>query len=138
VVLKSFLLLCSVALSILAYGEDMAEKVRMQNLKVVRMAAESLSEELPQKIDPYTELKAVEADGTKLIYRFELSVGPKSDEQIVREGKTRMERNVKKGICKSSKRFLENDIDIVYIYTSAATGKTLFSFTVGKRDCHYR
>ena len=136
--MKSSLLLCTVLFSILAYGEDMAEKIRMQNLKVVRMAAESLSEELPQKIDPYTELKAVEADGAKLIYRFELSVGPKSDEQIVREGKKRMEKNVKKGICKSSKRFLENDIDIVYIYNSAATGKTLFSFTVGKRDCNYR
>ena len=70
-----------------------------------------------------------------MIYTFEINTGAKSDEAIIKEGKERMAKRIRRGICQSSKRFLDSHIDISYIYKSAATKKELFRFDVTKSDC---
>jgi hypothetical protein len=48
-----------------------------------------------------------------------------------------MQKAVTDGICQSSKRFLQSDIMISYIYTSAKSKKKLFQFDVNKTKCDY-
>jgi hypothetical protein len=133
--MKKLLVSLIAAVWLFAAADDMAEKIRQQNMEVVKHAAKSLSEELPKRVDRYTKLVAIDADGEKLVYTFEVDAGPKSDEQLVAEGKERMTRNVTRGLCQSSERFLKSGITIVYRYVSAATKKPLFDVTVSKKDC---
>ena len=116
-------------------GNMMPDKMREQNREVVRQAAASLSEGLPKKVDEYTTLQSIEAKDTTLLYTFALNVGPKSDEEIRKEGEERMRRNVTAGICRSSKRFLDAGITITYRYLNAGTGRELFRFDVDKKAC---
>lgn len=46
-----------------------------------------------------------------------------------------MKKAVTAGICRSSKRFLDADIAISYLYNSAASKEKLFEFNVSKEDC---
>lgn len=70
-----------------------------------------------------------------LIYTFEINTGAKSDEAVRNEDAERMERHVRQGICKTSKNFLDSNINISYIYISAKTKAKLFQFDVAKSDC---
>ena len=134
--MKRFLLLCMMCGAVLfATTDDMAEKIRIQNQNIVKAAAEELGKELPKRVDPYTQLVGIDADGEKLIYTFEIAAGPKSDEQIIKEGEERMRRNVTAGICSRSQRFLKSGITISYRYLSAATKRELFRFDVSEKDC---
>ena len=81
-------LLLALIVSVAMGGAEMAEKVRQQNREVVKQAAESLSRELPKRVDRYTQLMAIDADGEKLVYIFEVDAGPKSDEQLSPKGRS--------------------------------------------------
>ena len=106
-----------------------------QNRQIVKLASEEISKTLPQKVDNYTILEKVEGKDTTLIYIFEINTGAKSDEAVKNEDRTRMQKAVTQGICRSSKRFLDAEINISYLYKSAASKARLFQFDVSKDDC---
>ena len=136
--MKLFLtLLTLMTLAASAFANDTeAEKIVMQNKNVVKMAVEEMSAKLPQKVDEFTQLVAIDAKGEQLIYTFEINTGAKSDKTVIEEGKERkMGERVLKGICKSSKRFIESGIGISYIYNSASSGGRLFRFDANKKVC---
>jgi len=116
--------------------ENMADKIRKQNMNVVKAAAESMNKELPKQVDRYTKLLSIKPKGETLQYIFEIAAPPKSDAQIKQEAKERhMQKRVTRGLCQNSARFLKSGIDIEYIYRSAATGKRLMDYKVSKEDC---
>ena len=125
------------AIALWGVQDKMAEKIREQNRNVVKAAAAELGKELPKRVDAYTQLVGIDAEDEKLIYTFEINAGPKSDEQIIEEGKERMRRNVTRGVCATSERFLKSDITIIYRYISAASKKELFRFDITKKDCRF-
>lgn len=122
-------------LALLAEAKSVEEKVKAQNMEVVKKAAEGLNETLPQKVDQYTRLVKLQPKEERLIYIYELNVTGKSDTELAKEGKARMTVPVSRGICTSSKRFLESGIAITYRYTSATSKKPLFDINVSKEDC---
>jgi hypothetical protein len=115
--------------------DEMAKKIQFQNNKVVKLAAEELSKQLPQKIDNYTNLVNIVGKDESLLYTFEINTGSKSDKTVIEEDKSRMQKAVTQGICKSSIRFLKSGIGISYIYASAKSKKELFRFDVSMKDC---
>jgi len=133
----SLLSLCVTTLfSVTAPTKDLpVSELIKQNRQIVKLASEEISKTLPQKVDKYTNLLKVEGKGTTLLYIFDINTGAKSDEAVINEDHSRMEKAVTKGICKSSKRFLDAEISISYRYISASTQKTLFQFDVSKSDC---
>jgi hypothetical protein len=112
------------------------DKVKLQNQNVVKMAAESLSKELPKKVDKFTSLIKIDPKGEKIIYTFEIN-STKSDDALIKQDKTKMKKRIISGICSSSKRFLDSDISIQYIYTSAKSKKEILSLDVNKTLCDY-
>jgi len=128
--LLSVLLLCSTL-----FADDMAAKIKKQNIQIVQMAAKELSSQLPQKIDDYTQLVKIDGKDESLLYTFEINTGSKSDETVIKEDRSRMKQAVTHGICNSSARFLQSGINISYIYVSAKSKKELFRFDVSKKDC---
>jgi len=106
-----------------------------QNRKIASLAAEEMSKTLPQKIDKYTQLLSITAKGTTLAYLFEINTGAKSDDTVRKEDRTRMEQAITQGICTRSKRFLDAEINISYIYRSAASKAELFRFDITKEKC---
>ena len=106
-----------------------------QNRQIVKLASEEISKTLPQKVDNYTVLQKVIGKDTTLNYVFEINTGAKSDETVKHEDRTRMQKAVTKGICRSSKRFLDAEINITYLYKSAVSKAVLFQFDVSKDDC---
>ncbi|HIP02293.1 MAG TPA: hypothetical protein EYH01_10720 [Campylobacterales bacterium] len=117
------------------FADDMAEKIQIQNQEIVKLAAEELTSQLPQKIDDYTQLVKIEGKKQSLVYTYEINTGAKSDDTVINEDKSRMKKAVTKGICDSSERFLTSGIDISYIYASAKSKKELFRFDVSREDC---
>ena len=115
--------------------EMSTDAMEKQKTKIVKLASEEISKTLPQKIDNYTTLQRVEGKDNQLIYVYEINTGSKSDETVRKEDKSRMKEAVTYGICRSSKRFLDAQIDIVYLYTSATSKSKLFEFVVKQEDC---
>ena len=111
------------------------QQLQKQNKEIVVLAAKELSKNLPQKIDRYTTCTKIEAKGTSLEYTFELNVPKKSDEEIKKEDKSRMEKMVTRGVCLSSKRLMDAEITVVYKYISHKTKNTLFVFPISKEKC---
>ena len=111
------------------------KKLKEQNRVIVKMAAEEMRKHLPQKVDKYTTLVSANHKDTTLIYIYELNVPKKSDEDLKKEGEKRLEAQIKRHSCISSKRFLKSDINLSYVYKSAKTKKTLFQIDVSKKDC---
>ena len=111
------------------------EKIREQNTKIIKMVVEEISKSLPQKIDRYTTMKKIHDENLTLIYTFEINTGAKSDEAVKKEDRPRMERAVTKGVCQSSKRFLDSGISLAYEYLSASTQKELFTFLMTQEIC---
>ncbi len=111
------------------------ENLKRQNKTIVKMAAEDISEHLPQKVDKFTTMVGVDHNGTNLIYIYELNVPGKKDEDLIKEGKKRMTSQLKRSSCVSAKRFLQSDITLSYIYKSFKSKKTLFRVDVNKSDC---
>lgn len=106
-----------------------------QNQEIARLAADEISKSLPQIIDKYTKLTAVQAQKNTLIYIFEINTAPKSDEAVKKEDHSRMRSAVTQGVCRSSKRFLDAKIDIRYIYKSVHSKAELFTFNISQESC---
>ncbi len=132
---KFYLLMLTFLLTAAFGGNDMAEKIKIQNRNVVKAAAEELSKELPKRVDEFTQLIGISADGQMLAYTFEINAAPKSDETVIKEGAERMKRNVTAGVCATSRRFLQSGITISYRYISAATKRQLFRYDIKESDC---
>lgn len=116
------------------------DKMKEQITQIIKMTVTEVSKTLPQKIDKYTKITKVRDENLTLIYTFEINSGAKSDEYIKKEGKARMEKPVSKGICQSSKRFLDAGVTLRYEYIRASTQKELFTFTLNQKKCkelHY-
>jgi len=111
------------------------DKMKEQNQKIIKMVVEEISKTLPQKVDKYTEMTKIRDENLTLIYTFEINTGAKSDEAIKKEDKPRMEKAISKGVCQSSKRFLDADITLTYEYMSSSTKKELFVFSMTKETC---
>jgi hypothetical protein len=119
----------------LQIGSELSiDKLREQNLNIVQKAVEGIRETLPQKVDDYTQIVAIDSNGTKLIYTFEVQSGPQSDETMKAKGR-KMTPRIQEGICMSSKRFLQADITIRYRYISSATKSEILSVDVNKSSC---
>jgi hypothetical protein len=128
------ILLSVLLLSSTLFANDMAKKLKAQNIEIVKMAAKEISNQLPQKVDDYTQLVKLEPKEQTLVYTFEINTGSKSDDTVIHEDRSRMKKAVTEGICKSSVRFLQSGIDISYIYASAKSKKELFRFDVSRKD----
>ena len=111
------------------------EQMHSQNATIAKMFTEEISKNLPQKIDNYTKFVKIHNEGSNIIYTFEIKTGAKSDESVRKEDRSRMYRAVKNGICQSSMRFLEANINISYLYISASSKKDLFRFNITQKDC---
>jgi uncharacterized protein YktA (UPF0223 family) len=133
--MKTIMIIVLLSAGILV-ADTLPDKVKLQNQNVVKMAAEGLSKELPKKVDAFTQLISIKAKEETLFYTFEINA-TQSDDMIIKKDKTRMQKAVTEGICHSSKRFLQSDISISYIYTSAKSKKKLFQFDVNKTVCDY-
>jgi len=130
--------LCSTALmaeSNIRTEELPISELQKQNRHIVKLASDEISKTLPQNIDKYTVLTHVDGKETTLIYNFEINTAAKSDETVKKEDRTRMKKAVTKGICQSSKRFLDAQINITYRYLSAKSKAVLFIFDVNQSDC---
>ena len=110
-------------------------QMQKQNKQIVQLAATEINKTLPQTIDKYTTLTKVEGKDTTIFYTYEINTGAKSDETVQKEDKSRMKEAVTYGICKSSKRFLDAQINISYVYISAKSKVELFRFNVSQKDC---
>jgi succinate dehydrogenase flavin-adding protein (antitoxin of CptAB toxin-antitoxin module) len=111
------------------------EKIREENKIIIKMVVDEISKKLPQKVDNYTTLIKIRDEELTLIYTFEINTGAKSDEAIIKEDKARMKRIVSKGICQSSKRFLDAGVTLSYEYLSASTKQELFTFSMNEKEC---
>ncbi|DAB30378.1 MAG TPA: hypothetical protein CFH84_04380 [Sulfurimonas sp. UBA12504] len=116
--------------------EELPQKEMIsQNKLIINLFVEEISKTLPKEIDKYTRLSSVTSKDLTLIYIFEINAETKSDEAIQKEDKTRMKNSVTQGICQSSKRFLDAQVNISYLYLSAKTKAELFRFDVTQTDC---
>ena len=106
-----------------------------QNRKIVKLAAEEMNKTLPQTVDKYTTLVQISAKETTLKYLFEINTGAKSDETVRAEDHARMEKAITEGVCRSSKRFLDAQIKISYLYRSAVSKAELFHFDITQKKC---
>ncbi|MEA3433265.1 MAG: hypothetical protein U9R13_01650 [Campylobacterota bacterium] len=111
------------------------EEMQKQKREIVKLSSEEISKTLPQTVDKYTILTKVEGKESTIIYTFEINTGAKSDEAVKKEDRTRMQKAVTTGICQSSKRFIDAQINISYIYISAKSKAELFRFDVTQADC---
>ncbi|TKI69607.1 hypothetical protein FCU45_05995 [Sulfurimonas crateris] len=111
------------------------QNMKKQNKEIAKLAAQELSKALPSRIDKYTELTSIKADDTTLVYIFEIDISPKSDESVKKNDHSRMKEAVTLGVCRNSKRFLDADISIQYIYNSAHSKSELFRFDINKEVC---
>lgn len=112
-----------------------AQELKAQNKTIAKMAAQEMAKSLPQKIDKFTELVKIHADGALIIYTYELDIPNKSDEIIKKDDHSRMKEAITRGSCISSKRFLDADITLRYVYMSKKTKTELFQFNVDKKSC---
>jgi len=111
------------------------EKIKEQNKKIIKMVVEEISKSLPQKVDSYTNMTQIRDENLTLIYTFEINTGAKNDESVQKEDQPRMEKAITKGVCQSSKRFLEAGISLSYEYLNASTKKELFTFFMNQERC---
>ena len=110
-------------------------EMKAQNEQIAKLAATEISKTLPQTIDKYTKLINIKADKATLVYIYEIDITPKSDETVKKEDHSKMREAVTIGTCKSSKRFLDAEIPIRYIYKSAHTQTELFRFDINQQSC---
>jgi sRNA-binding regulator protein Hfq len=125
--------------SIIAEGikqQDLSvEEMQKQKREIVKLSSEEISKTLPQTVDKYTVLTKVEGKENTMVYTFEINTGAKSDEAVKKEDRARMKKAVTTGICQSSKRFIDAQINISYIYIGAKSKAELFRFDVTQADC---
>ena len=137
--LLAFSIITTLSQSILAEGikqQDLPiEEMQKQKREIVKLSSEEISKTLPQTVDKYTVLTKVEGKESTMVYTFEINTGAKSDDAVRKEDRTRMQKAVTTGICQASKRFLDAQINISYIYIGAKSKAELFRFDVTQADC---
>lgn len=111
------------------------EQLESQNKEISKLVAEELSKNLPQEVDKYTKLTKVDSKEANIIYTFEINTGAKSDKAVQKEDHSRMKEAVTRGVCKSSKRFMDAQITIKYIYLSSKSKTKLFQFDINQAIC---
>ncbi|WP_345992240.1 hypothetical protein [Sulfurimonas sp. HSL-1716] len=116
-------------------GEFPKKEMMKQREHVIKMVVAEVSKTLPQTVDKYTQLIKIGSKNSSLVYTFEINTGAKNDQAVIKDDKARMQKSITKGICQSSKTFLDAGINVSYIYTSAKTKNTLFEFDITKKDC---
>ena len=134
-VLLFALLLIMTTLSAIEKREFPVDKLKEQNREIIKMVVKEISKDLPQKVDKYTIMSKIRDENLTLIYTFEINTGAKSDESVIKEDKPRMQKAISRGICQSSKRFLEAGVTLSYEYLSASTKKEIFTFTMTQKKC---
>ena len=139
---KSFLalsIIIALSKSSLAQGLDTrdlsVDEMKKQKEEIVQLSSKELSKNLPQTVDKYTTLTKVEGKESTVVYTFEINTGAKSDEAVKREDRTRMKKAVTTGICQSSRKFIDAEINISYIYVGAKSKNELFRFNITKAVC---
>ena len=117
-------------------NQDVSPKqLQKQNKEIVKLVAQELSKNLPQTINKYTTIVKIEGIGTSLIHTYEINTGAKSDKAVIAEDRTKWEKIYIKNVCQRSKRFLEAQIYLSYVYVSEKTKKKLFQFDVTQDKC---
>ena len=111
------------------------DKLKAQNQQIIKMVVEEIGKTLPQTVDQYTQLIKIRDENLTLIYTFEINTGAKSDEAVKKEDRSRMQHAVTKGVCQSSKRFLEAGILLSYEYLSTTSHQELFRFDISPQVC---
>jgi hypothetical protein len=111
------------------------EQLKSQNKEITKLAAQQLSKNLPQVINKYTIITKIEAVGASLIYTYEINTGAKSDETVRAEDRTKWEEFYIQNVCQRSKRFLDAQVSLSYVYYSAKTKTKLFQFDVNQAKC---
>jgi len=114
------------------------QQLESQNKQIVILAAKQMSENLPQVINKYTTITSIKADDTSLIYTYEINTGSKSDKTVQAEDRTKWEKVFTKNVCERSKRFLDAQVLLSYVYISAKTKVKLFQFDVSQAKCFKR
>jgi len=114
------------------------QQLQKQNKEITVLVAEQLSKDLPKDIDKYTKFTSIKANDATLIYTFEINTGSKSDKAVMKEDKSRMEEAVINGVCRTSKRFMDAQITIKYIYKSTKSKAKLFQFDITQNKCFKR
>jgi len=112
-----------------------SDKFKEQNSQIIKMVVSEISKSLPQKVDKYTTMTNIRDENLTLIYTFEINTGSKSDKAVIKDDKPRMQKAITKGVCQTSKKFLDADISLAYEYKSATTKKELFTFLITKDKC---
>ena len=102
---------------------------------IIDSIVKEYSKDLPHTIDKYTSLVSIKAKKSAIDYTFEINSPTKSDEEIIKEDNSRMKEAIVLGICNSSKKLLDADIDTAYNYISAKSKAPLFTFHISKKDC---
>ena len=115
--------------------EKADKQMKLQNKAVLNSAVEAYKKNLPQKVDKYTTFTNVHAQDLTLIRTYEINTGAKSDEVVQKEDRSRMQEAVKYGVCTTSKRFLDSNIALTYLYKSAKSKAELFRFEISAKDC---
>jgi len=134
--LALFFAISTLATDIIKEGQEYPlAKMREQNRQIIKMVVEEISKTLPQKVDKYTSMTKIADENLTLIYTFEINTEAKSDESVRKKDKPRMEKAVTKGVCQSSKRFLDAGITLNYSYLNASTQKELFTFSINQKKC---
>jgi len=114
------------------------QQLQKQNKEITILVAKELSKDLPKDIDKYTKFTSIVANDATLTYTFEINTGSKSDKIVMKEDKKRMEEAVVNGVCRSSKRFMDAQITIIYVYKSAKSKTKLFQFDITQSKCFQR
>jgi len=112
------------------------QQLQKQNKQIIKLVVKELSKDLPKTIDKYTMFTNISAKNSNLIYIFEINTGAKSDEAVRKEDRSRMREAVSYGVCKSSKRFMDAQITIIYNYISAKSKANLFNFKINQALCY--
>ena len=116
-------------------SDNNVEDLQVQNRKIIDLVVQELSKDLPKTIDKYTKFVNIKSDDLTLVYTFEINTGSKSDKMVQQEDHARMQAAVTQGVCRSSQRFLDAQINIAYVYRSAKTKTQLFRFDITQADC---
>ena len=116
-------------------GEDEQDEFERMTVTLLKSSKISMPRQPETCERRCTKLIAVKADKTTLVYIYEIDTTPKTDETVKKEDHSRMQEAVTRGTCRSSKRFLEADISLRYIYTSANTKTELFQFNINQESC---
>ncbi len=139
--MHKLLLILSLSLPLLASvtptrtGTFPDKEMKTQNKEIAKLVAEEISDTLPQVVDKYTTLTAIESQDATLVYTFAINTGAKSDETVQKEDHSRMKKAVTRGVCQSSRKFLAAGINTSYIYVSSKTSAHLFQFDITQKDC---